>query len=266
MARIGLVAGEGNLPILFSEMAKQKGDTVIAFCLKGVTDKTLEEHVHKAHWLDWGDMKKAVLLLAVERIKKIVMLGKIKKEIIFKEGDKLDSEARKAIDDSDKKDYSILEKVTNFLSKIGVEVIDSTTYLKEFMPPKGTLTKREPVHGESEDIKYGMEVAKMLSGFDIGQTVVIKDKTIIAVEAAEGTDETIARAGGLVNGGFVAVKVSRPHQDMRFDVPLVGLGTLKTLIRCGGAALALEAGKTILVDKEEVIKLADEKNISIVVV
>lgn len=267
MARIGLVAGEGKLPMVFSRVAKDKGDTVIAFALKGVTSPDLEGYVDKIHWIPWGSLQKAILLLATERIRKIIMLGKIKKDILFKDEGALDKDAKSMLDKiKDKKDYAILNEINNILSKLGVEILDSTTYLKDLIPSKGTLTKREPSESEWADINYGRDVAKKLSGFDIGQTIVVKEKAVIAVEAMEGTDQTIARSGKIVAGGFVVVKVARPDQDMRFDVPLVGLDTIKTLAASGGKILALEAGKTLLMDKPEIIKLADEKNISIVII
>lgn len=267
MARIGLVAGEGKLPMIFSRFAKEKGDTVIAFGLKGVTAPELAECVDRMHWLDWGALEKALLLLVTERIKKVIMLGKIKKDILFKDDKGLDTKAKKIMDKlADKKDYAILNEVGSLLKKMGVEVIDSTTYLKELIPTKGTLTKREPTESEWADINYGCDVAKKMSGFDIGQTMVVKDKTVIAVEAMEGTDEAIARSKPLIKGGFVVVKVARPDQDMRFDVPLVGLDTLRALIDSGGKVLALEEKKTLLIDREELIKLADENDISVVII
>jgi len=267
MTRIGLVAGEGRLPILFARVAKEKGDTVIAFGLKGVTDPELEEHVHKLHWLEWGKWQKAVMLLPIERIKKIIMLGKLKKETVFKGDSQLDAEAKKIMDKlGDKKDYAILNEVGRILGKLGVEVLDSTIYFKDLIPSPGVLTKRSPTKAESDDIDYAKNIAKELSGFDIGQTVVVKDKTVVAIEAMEGTDETIARAGTLVRGPFSVVKVARPKQDMRFDVPLVGLDTLQALIAAGGSVLALEADKTLIMDKEELVKLADHHGISVTVI
>ncbi|MDD5136237.1 MAG: UDP-2,3-diacylglucosamine diphosphatase LpxI [Candidatus Omnitrophica bacterium] len=267
MARIGLVAGEGKLPIVFSRVAKVKGDTVIAFALKGVTSPELEKTVEKLHWIPWGSLQKGLLLLATERIRKIVMLGKIKKDILFKDEGALDDHAKKMLGKlKDRKDYAILNEINKAFSKLGIEVLDSTTYLKDLIPSRGTLTKREPSPEEWADIKYGFDMAKKLSGFDIGQTIAIKEKTVISVEAVEGTDDTIARTGTLVEGGFVVVKVARPDQDMRFDVPLVGIETIKTLARSGGKALALEADKTLLMDKDEIIEFADSKDLSIVII
>ena len=267
MSRIGLVAGYGKLPIIFSQIAKAKGDTVIGFGLKGITQDELKDYVDKMHWLKWGDFTKALILLAAERINKVIMLGKVKKETFFKEDQKFDDETKKMLEKiKDKKDYAILNEVTNALKKIGVEVIDSSVYLKDLMPSKGILTKRAPTKDEWGDINYGLEIAKELSRYDIGQTVTVKDKTVIALEAAEGTDETISRAGSLTDGGFVIVKVARPDQDMRFDVPLAGLDTLKTIIEAKGAALAVEEKRTLLLDKDELVKRSDECGISIVVV
>ena len=267
MARIGLIAGEGKLPLIFLRAAKEKGDTVIAFALKGVTDPELERHADKIHWIEWGKWQKGLLLLAMERIKKIVMLGKLKKESFFKDDRELDPEAKSLMEKlGDKKDYAILNEVTKAFGKLGMEVIDSTTYMKDLIPSVGILTKTKPTPYQEEDINFAVRVAKELSRFDIGQTVAVKDKTVIAVEAMEGTDATIIRAGTLTRGGFIVVKMARPDQDMRFDVPLVGLSTLEAMIRSGGEILALESGKTLLMDKKEVISLADEKGIVITVV
>ncbi|MDO8525901.1 MAG: UDP-2,3-diacylglucosamine diphosphatase LpxI [Candidatus Omnitrophota bacterium] len=265
--RIGLVAGEGRLPMVFARVAKEKGDTVIAFGLKGITSPDLERCVDKLHWVPWGSLQKAALLLVTERIRKIIMLGKVKKDILFNSEGSLDANANAIFDKiKDKKDYAVLNGIKGFLEKFGVEIIDSTTYLKELIPSKGTITGREPSGEEWDDINYGKEIAKSLSSFDIGQTIAVKEKTVIAVEAMEGTDRVIERAGSLVNGGFVVVKVARPDQDMRFDVPLVGLDTVRALGQSGASVLAMEAGKTLLMDREEVVKFADRNNISIVII
>jgi DUF1009 family protein len=267
MARIGLVAGGGALPILFSRLAKDRGDTVIAFGLKGVTDASLENHVHKLHWLDWGSLQKGLLLLATERIRKIILLGKLNKDLFFKGEERFDGQAKKILDRiGDRKDSVLFDEVAKIFGKLGVEVLDSTIYFQEYIPTKGVLTNRQPTPQEWDDINYGMDVARSLSGFDIGQTVAVKNKTVIAIEAVEGTDETIARAGRLVHGGFSVVKMARPNQDMKFDVPLVGSETLGKVIASGANILALEGLKTLLIDREETVRLANERNISIVVV
>lgn len=267
MPRIGLVAGHGKIPVIFAKAAKAKGDTVIAFGLKGVTGEGLGGYVDKIHWLEWGDFQKAIMLLVRERIKKIALLGKIKKDIVFKGDAKLDESSRNIIEKAkDRKDYHILSEVAKVLGTFGVEIIDPTAYLGECIPSKGTITKRKPTQDELDDIDYGRNIAKELARFDIGQTVAVKDKTVIALEAVEGTNEVIKRAGLLTHSGFVVVKMARPDQDMRFDVPLVGMETLKVMVESCGKVLALEGSKTFLIEKDELVKLADEKGIAIVII
>ena len=267
MARIGLVAGAGGLPSVFAKRARERGDTVIAFGLVGITDKGLESCVDKMHWFEFGNLKKALFLAAMDRIQKIILLGKLNKDLFYKKAEALDTEAKKFLGKNiDKKDYSILNEVTKVLKNVGIEVLDSTTYMEDLLPARGVLTKRSPSGPESDDIEYARTVAKEIARFDVGQTVVVKDKNVIAVEGAEGTDETIKRSGAISKGGFTVVKVSRPDQDMRFDVPLVGIDTLRILIEAGGKVLALEEKKVFLINSEEMVMLADEKDVSIVVV
>ena len=265
--RIGLVAGAGELPVAFARNAKARGDTVVVLALKGVTSEELSKYAEKVHWFEWGDLKKAMLLAVTERLRKIALLGKIKKEILFKDSDKLDEESKDIVRKAGgKKDYAILKGIANLVKTIGIEIIDPTPYLEELIPVKGVLTKRAPTKAEKEDIEYGRQVASDLAKFDIGQTVVIKDRTVIALEAAEGTDETVVRAGKLAGGGFTVVKMARPDQDARFDIPLVGPDTIKGIIASHGAVLALQEKKTFLMNRDEVIALANSSNISIVVV
>ena len=267
MARIGLVAGHGQLPLIFAKKAKERGDTVIALALKGVTSEELEKYVEKVYWFEWGDLKKALLLAVTQRLNKIALLGKINKEILFKHSGKLDEESKKIVRASGgKKDYAVLKGVANLVRTVGIEIIDPTPYLEELIPMPGILTKAKPTKEELEDIEYGRKIASQLARLDIGQTIIIKDKTVIAIEAAEGTDETIRRAGGLVDGGFTVIKMARPAQDARFDVPLVGPDTIKAIIDNKGRVLALEEKKTFLMDKDEAIRIADGSNLVIAVI
>lgn len=267
MARIGLVAGYGELPLIFAKKAKEKGDTVIALGLKGSTSEELEKYVEKIYWFEWGDLKKAMLLAITQRLRKIALLGKIEKEMLFKDSGKFDEESKKITGSSGgKKDYNILKGVADLVKTVGIEIIDPTPYLEELIPVKSILTKRTPTKKEELDIEYGRKIALELARLDIGQTVIVKDKTIIAIEAAEGTDETILRAGKLVDGGFTVVKMARPAQDARFDVPLVGPQTVKTIALAGGKVLALEQKKTFLMNQEEAVRIADESDLSIIVI
>jgi DUF1009 family protein len=195
------------------------------------------------------------------------LLGKIKKELFFKDEAALDDDAKRLLEKTgDKKDYAILAEVAKAFRKFGVKVIDPSVYLKEFIPAKGLLAGKEPGKTEWEDIEFAKLVAREIARFDVGQTVAVKDKTVIAVEAVEGTDEAIGRAGKFSGGGFVVVKMARPEQDMRFDIPLAGIETVKMLIRAKGKVLALEAGRTLLMDRKEIAALADQSDISVVAV
>ncbi|MCM8791174.1 MAG: UDP-2,3-diacylglucosamine diphosphatase LpxI [Candidatus Omnitrophica bacterium] len=268
MASIGIVGGGGKLPIIFSDSARQKGDKVVGIGLRGLTDPALEAHVDKFIWIDPGAIQKTILSVVAERINKIALLGKIDKGLFLRDDTSLDADVRvfagKAL--GDMKDYSMLNKAASFLSKFGIEIIDPTPYISFLIPQKGALTARKTDPEEAEDINYGFRIAKDLARFDIGQAVALKKKTVLALEAAEGTDDVITRAGKISKKGFVLVKVARPDQDMRFDVPSVGLETVHLLAKAGGTALALESGRTFLLDRDEVIKFANEKNIAIEVI
>ena len=253
------------MPIKFADSARSRGETVVAFALKGITSEELVNHVDKILWFEWGDLTKAIFSIAKERVKKAVMLGKVKKELIFNSDEKFDEDAKK-IASKDRKDYTILNNVAKALRLVGCEIISPSEYLADLIPAKGILTKRAPTKDERADVDYGIMIAREMTRFDIGQTVVVKAETVIALEAVEGTDETIGRAAGLTKGGFAVVKIARPDQDMRFDIPLIGIETLKRIIEGKGAILALEAGKTLLMDREEVISLADQNGISIIAV
>lgn len=267
MAKIGLVAGEGRLPIVLAKEARRRGDEVVAFGVTGLTDAELEKHVAKMHWFEWGELQKAFMTILAEGLRKIVFLGKINKSLLFKEGGDLDEKSKNFLAGlKDKKDYSVLKKIQGMLKLIGAELLDATDYLEGLVPEKGVLSRRRPTGRESSDIEVGRTIARELARWDIGQTVCVKDGCVIAMEAAEGTDETIRRAGALSEGGFTVVKMARPEQDMRLDVPLVGPDTVRTLSSAGARVLALEGKKTILMDREEVISIADEAGIAIIIV
>lgn len=267
MANIGIVAGAGKLPIIFADIAKQRGDKVIGIGIKGITSTEIDGHVDKFIWFELGAFQKMLFTLLSNRINKVVMLGKIRKDLFFRNAEGFDDDTKAILGKlSDNRDYSILNKASELMGKFGVEVMDPTSYLRDLMPSRGIITKRPPTKEESVDIDYAKAVASELARLDIGQTVIVKNKTVIAIEAIEGTDEAIARAGNLSKRGFVVVKAARPNQDMRFDIPLVGLETVEAIIKAGGTALAIEADKTFLIDREDIVTLADGKGLSIIVV
>lgn len=267
MRRIALIAGRGRLPLIFADEAKRCGAWVIGIAIKGITPPELQSHVDKIYWADIADTKKALEILRVEKVSNIAMTGKIPKGLIFSKRLKIDENASRVLKDTvDSRDYTIIKAVAAGFKKEGISVMDPTVYLSALLAKKGLLTRRAPTKEEWEDIRFGWKAAKKVAGMDIGQTVVVKKKMILAVEAIEGTDKAIERAGQLKVENAVIVKVSRPHQDMRFDIPAIGPETIDSLIEARAAVLAVEARKTLVVDKDEVVKKADAAGISVVAV
>ncbi|NQU73882.1 MAG: UDP-2,3-diacylglucosamine diphosphatase LpxI [Candidatus Omnitrophica bacterium] len=267
--RLGLIAGGGDFPLLFARTAKDKGISLICIAIKDEASPELEKLVDKTYWISFGEVKKAIDILKKEKIKKAVMLGKITKTRIFKEED------RSTIDDrgnlilklaKDKRDLTIFKTGAKLLRLYGIKIVSCLICLRENLAQKGCLTKRPPSSREWEDIRFGYKIAKRLSGLDIGQAVVVKDKVVLSVEAIEGTDSAIKRASILGNGEVVVVKVARPNQDMRFDVPVIGIHTINSLKEGKASCLALEKNKTLIINKEELTKAADEAGISVVVI
>jgi len=243
---------------------RQRGDRVIGIGIKGITSPEIESHVDKFVWFELGAFQKMIFALLANRINRIALLGKLRKDLFFRNAEGFDEDTRAILSKlSDNRDYSILNKASELLGKFGIKVIDPTSYLKDLIPSKGVITARPPTKEESADIDYARTIAAELAKLDIGQTVIVKNKTVVALEAIEGTDEAIARAGSLSKRGFVVVKAARPNQDMRFDIPLVGLETVEAIVKAGGTALAIEAEKTFLIDRREIVTLADEKGLSI---
>ena len=263
MERIGLVAGGGALPVIFAKEARKKKAKVIGFAIRNVASPELEKVCDKIHWLGINQIKKFAFLLLVERIKKIALLGTVEKAIIYGSV-KNDKEAGKIIKETnDKNDYSILSRITAEFEKKGVEVISGIEYLSDLLPSKGVLTEKSPSEKEYDDIDFGFKMAKELARADVGQTVVVKDRAVVTVEGMEGTDRTIERAGKLCGEGFVVTKVSRPDQDMRWDVPTVGLHTMTVLAENSFSALAIESDRTFLLDREKFVEMAEKSNIAV---
>ncbi len=267
MNKIGLIAGEGKFPLLFAQAAKAKGVFVTGFAFLKLTDKKLKKYVDEIFWLNVGELNKLLELFKQNRIEKAIMAGKIPKVILFNSYLKKDKETDFLLSKvADKKDNSLLIAIADRLKEKGVELLDSTTFLSHLLAISGTFTQREPSASEWEDIYFGRELAKRIGDLDIGQSVVIKDKAILAIESIEGTDAAIRRGGKLGGAGIVVVKMSRPGQDMRFDIPVVGLETIRSLVKIRGRVLAIESGKTLIIDREEAIRLADRKGIAVVAI
>ncbi len=262
--KIGLIAGSGKFPILIAETAKEKGLKVIAVAHKGETDPELAKKTDKITWVGLGQFGHLLDAFKSSGVHKVLMAGGITKTNMFKN---LKPDLRGLaivgklliFHDDD-----ILRTVANELEKEGISVVSSAIYLPELLAPDGCFTKRKPSKEEMADIEFGWKMAKELGRLDIGHCVIVKKKTVLALEAIDGTDKTILRGGKLAHKGAVVIKVCKPDQDLRFDLPAIGLNTVKIMSMVKASALAIESGKTLVFDKEAMIKLANEKGISIV--
>lgn len=266
MEKIGLIAGNRKFPLIFSEAAKKKNYYIVAVAIKGDTSPKLKPLVDKIYWLGLDEFSRMFEIFKKEDIHKVIMAGQISPRRLFSKEIAKDGELKKLLANiKDKKADTIFGSIAAKLKECGIELIDSTTFIEDSLPKKGTLTSLEPGFCAWEDIYFGLDLAKAIAYLDIGQTVAVKAKAVVAVEALEGTDNLIRRAGK-ITGGITVVKVSKPKQDKRFDIPVVGLNTIKNLIEAKAACLAIEAGKTLFIDKEQSIKLADKHNIAVVAV
>lgn len=260
---LGIIAGGGQFPLLVAEAAKRRGLRVVAVAHEGETDPALAELVESISWVKLGKLGRLIKVLKHWSIKEVILAGSITKMRMF-EGVRPDLRALSVMTKlAIFHDDDILRALANELKKEGINVIDSTKYLPEIMAPQGCLTKRRPTKGEKEDIEFGWKIAKELGRLDIGQCVVVRRKTVLALEAIEGTDETILRGGRLAKEKAVVVKVSKPGQDLRFDLPTVGLNTVKTMARVGATVLAVEAGKTLIFDRDKMVEYAQQHGITI---
>jgi DUF1009 family protein len=260
---IGLIAGGGQFPQLIADAARIQGYRVVAVAHQGETDAGLEDKVDTLVWIKLGQFGHLIHALKKNGVQRALMAGTIAKRRMFSglrpdlKGLALMSKMAVFHDDG------ILRAVSDELKSQGIEIIPSTFCLPDLLSPRGCLTKRRPSRKEMEDIEFGWRIAKELGRLDIGQCVVVRDKTVLALEAMEGTDATILRGGDLAREKAVVIKLSKPGQDLRFDVPTVGLKTLETMARVKASVLAIEANKTLLFDKSAVIEYADKKGIVI---
>ncbi len=262
---IGLIAGNGKLPILFAQEARKKGVKVVAIAINEETEKELEKCVDKIYWLGVGELEKLSQVLVKEKLSSVVMAGQVKHKKLFDKSIKMDPKMQALLDSvKDKKTDSLIGAIAKRLEIYGVKLLDSTTFLSDYLPKKGVLTKAPLNKKVLDDVDFGIKIAKKIAGLDIGQTVVVKDKAILAVESIEGTDEAIKRGAKYGKEGIVVVKVSKPNQDMRFDIPTIGPETIRILKELKAKCISIEAEKTLIIDKEETIKLANESGIGII--
>jgi DUF1009 family protein len=260
----GLIAGNGRFPFLVLEGARSQGIEMAVIALKEEASPELEKITKRLHWVSLGELSKAIELMQGEGVKRAVMAGQVKHNKIFS-SIRPDWKLAKLLFALPRKNTdSLIGAVAKVLEEEGIQLVDSTMFLKPLLPEAGVLTRRAPSQQEAADMEYGLGIARHIAAKDIGQTVVVADSACVAVEAMEGTDETIARAARFANGRpLVVVKVSKPRQDMRFDVPVVGLPTVESMKLAGATALAIDANRTLLFDREKLIAMANEAGISI---
>jgi UDP-2,3-diacylglucosamine hydrolase len=263
---IGLIAGSGNVPLFFAKKAAEKGFKVISIALTNSIDKALKPHVEKNYHLGIGKSEKIVEVLKRENVQGVLMLGKVDKSVLFKP-QLFDARSRKFFKRLvTHEDKSLLVGVIKELESEGFSVLDQKEYLSELFPKKGILTKNKPEEEAMRDIEYGFPIAKKLADMEIGQTIVVKNQTVIAVEALEGTNRALERGCSLAKGGCVAIKVCRTGQDYRYDAPGVGDKTIHALIKGKASALAIEAEGVMIAEMEDVINAANLSNFPIIAI
>ena len=262
----GLIAGDGLLPVKMAQYAKENGFDVVAISLSNDNCSQLKKYCSKVYSFCPGEVQKIEDVLKSEGIKQITFLGKVSKTILLKRP-KFDSRAvefiKKAIRLNDDK---VMLMIIEELEKIGITILDQTLFIKKLMIPSGVLGTVQPSQEQIDDVNYGYWLAKETGKLDIGQSVVIKDKMVMAVEAIEGTDKCIKRGCKIAKNHSRVIKVAKPSQDKRFDIPAIGLRTLKTMKKYKADLIAVEAGETIIVDREDVIKYANKHNIVVIAV
>ena len=259
---VGIIAGNGRFPVLAAQEARREGYRIVVSAIEKEADPSLQKMADAFEWVKVGELKKLVKFFRSEGVHEAIMAGKIEKVRLFKENVRPDLDMVKVLMKArDNKDDSLLSAIAGYLHEHGVDLMDSTSFMRYALPGAGVLGKRKPSREIAEDLEFGFRTAKTIASSDIGQTVVVKKKAVLAVEAIEGTDLAIRRGGALGDGKVTVVKVAKPNQDMRFDVPAVGLKTLNSLLEVKAAAFGFEAGKTIFLDRDDFVRRADEKGI-----
>jgi DUF1009 family protein len=260
---LGLIAGNGRFPLLAAAGARRAGRRVVALAIREEAAPELAAAVDEIHWLSLGQLGKAIEIMQRAGVREAVMAGQVKHRQIFS-GIVPDLKlmgvlARIAFQNTD----SLIGAVADALARDGITLLPSVAFLENELASAGAMTRRRPGRAERRDVEYGERVARALAGLDLGQTAVVKDRAAVALEAMEGTDETIRRAGRIAGPGTTVVKVAKPKQDMRFDVPVVGPGTLEAMDEAGAVVLALDAGRTLLVDRPEFLARAEAMGVAV---
>ena len=265
--RVGLIAGSGRFPLIFAQNARDSGVRVIAVAHHGETAEEIERFAHEVTWVRVGQLGRIIRVFRKAEVRHAVMAGGIRKVRMFSnfrpdpKGLALLARMKRRDDDH------LLRGVAGELESEGIHILESTLFLERIIPGEpGVLTRTEPSPEQWNDIRLGVPMAKALGRMGIGQTLVLKQGVVLAVEAIEGTDAAIRRGGNIAGGSVVVVKMSKPQQDLRFDVPAIGPGTVEVLGEVGGGVLAVECRRSILLDKEELLEAADGTGIAVIAV
>jgi DUF1009 family protein len=277
--KLGLIAGNGRFPFLLLDAARAQGLDVVVAAIREETDPEMDQRAAtdqgvSVYWLSLGELSRLIETFQKEGVQKAVMAGQVKHKQIFSSIRPDWRLAKLLLNLRSRNTDMLLGAVAKVLGDEGIELISSTQFLEPLLAQEGVLTRRAPDQDECKNIEYGLGVASAVAGFDIGQTVVVAAQACVAVEAMEGTDATIERAGRLMDslGGdastlvrrLTVVKIAKPNQDMRFDVPVIGVPTVETMIRAGASCLSIEAGRTLLFDRDSLLERASQAGIAIV--
>ena len=267
--RIGLIAGNGRFPLLALDAARNMGHEVTVVAIREEADPAISRAADdgpatELHWVALGQLGRCIALLKDAGVSRALMAGQVKHTKLFAgvvpDLTLLSVLRRLRARNTD----ALISAVADVLAEHGIELVDSTSFLRPLLARPGTLTHREPTAEEQADLQFGYRMADAIAGLDIGQTIVVKDRAVVAVEAMEGTDEVIERAARLAGAGIRVVKVAKPNQDMRFDVPVIGMRTIDALRAAGAAVLSIDAGRTLVLDGAEVYGSADDMGLAVV--
>lgn len=260
----GLIAGNGRFPFRVMEGARKQGTPLFVVAIREETDPAIETVADDVLWVGIGQLGKMISYFKKRGVSRAIMAGQVKHVQIFS-GSLPDMRMLKMLWNLPRRNTdALIGGVADELLKEGIELIDSTYFIQDDLAPVGVLSRRKPTEIESANIEYGLHIAHEIARLDLGQTIVVRASACVAIEAMEGTDATILRAGELANGKLTVVKVAKPDQDMRFDVPVVGVPTIENMISAGATCISITAGKTLIFDREEMLSLADKNKICVV--
>lgn len=267
---LGLIAGSGKLPHILAASAKRQGERVVCVGIREEADPALKDKVHRFHWCGVARVGRLIRIFKREGVDRAVMVGKVQKSRMYAPFRFL--RMRPDLTTfriwywraKDKGDDTLLGAMAQELESRGIQVVDSTPFVRDHLAGKGALTSRAPSASEEADVRFGLKIALGLGQLDVGQSVAVREQAVIAVEAMEGTDEMIRRAGRLARKGFVVVKMAKPNQDLRFDIPTIGPDTIQSIQEAGGKVLVVDAGRTLIIDPEETLAAANRHGIAIV--